>query len=53
MNAEPWNYPLFEHMDIEYGLSLTDSEMEEIIAVCLECERRRQESLERLRTTGE
>lgn len=50
---EVWNYPLFKHMSAEHDLIMTDSEMEEVIAVCLECERRRQESLERLKATGE
>lgn len=46
---EPWNYPLFELMSIEYGVDLLDTELEEIIAVALKCEQRRQESLEKLK----
>ena len=29
----PWAYPLFEHMSREHGLTLLDSELDEIIRV--------------------
>lgn len=30
----PFRYPLFEHMSREHGLTLLDSEMDDILQVC-------------------
>jgi hypothetical protein len=32
-NVEPWNFPLFEHMSQEHGLTLTEGQMDDIIHV--------------------
>lgn len=40
---KPLYYDLFELMSREHGLTLLDTEMQEIVQVCLEIEKKRQE----------
>jgi hypothetical protein len=37
----PWNQPLFNHMSAEHGMTLLESEMDEIIRVVREMDYRR------------
>jgi len=45
---KPWNWPLFDLMWMSYGMTLCESEMDDIIQAVEKCQENRRKSLARI-----